>query len=498
MVTFERFMELARLGTLVPVWRDVLVDTDTAVTAFAKIRRPPFAFLLESAPAGSETWSRYTFMGTEPRSAWRLRDGFIDTWTPAEGWSGRTACDDPISELQQRVRAEKPVHVPELGAFWSGAVGYFSYDVVRTIERLPSPPPRGIDAPDALFVFSRALLILDNLRGLGRIVVAVPVRPNMPDVDLRQAYDDAQREIWMLTERLRTASPLRPLALADSAAPAAGHSTYEKSRFMRDVERIKEYIMAGDCFQALLTRRIELPHDFDSADLYRALRALNPSPYMYHLQLDGVELVGSSPELLVRVAEGRVTVRPIAGTRPRGRNAAEDERLTADLLADEKERAEHVMLVDLGRNDVGRIARYGTVRVSDFMTVERYSHVLHIVSQVEGELRDGCSALDAYRATFPAGTMTGAPKVRAMEIIDELEPERRGAYAGAVGYIAIGDQRMDLAITIRTCVIAGGKASIQVGAGIVADSVPEREWEETENKARALLTALGRIRTSAR
>jgi anthranilate synthase component 1 len=276
-----------------------------------------------------------------------------------------------------------------------------------------------------------------------------------------------------------------------------GRSTYEKARFLADVERIREYIMAGDCFQALLARRIELAHDFESADLYRALRALNPSPYMYHLQLDGVELVGSSPELLVRVADGRVTVRPIAGTRPRGATPADDERLTADLLADDKERAEHVMLVDLGRNDVGRIARYGSVRVSDFMTVERYSHVLHIVSQVEGELRDGCSALDAFRATFPAGTMTGAPKVRAMEIIDELEPERRGAYAGAVGYIATGDERMDLAITIRTCVIAGGTASIQVGAGIVADSVPEREWDETENKARALLTALGRVRNAS-
>jgi anthranilate synthase component 1 len=498
MVTFERFQELARLGTLVPVWRDVLLDTDTAVTAFAKIRRPPFAFLLESAPAGSETWSRYTFMGTEPRSAWRFRDGHVETWTPASGWGERTRCDDPISDLQKRVRAETPVHVPELGAFWAGAVGYFSYDVARTIERLPSPPPRGVDAPDAIFVFSRSLMILDNLRALGRIVVAVPVRPHMPDVELRRAYDDAQREIWMLTERLHAGSPLRALALAEAAPPAAGRSTYEKARFMRDVERIKEYIMAGDCFQGLLARRIELPHDFESADLYRALRALNPSPYMYHLQLDGVELVGSSPELLVRVSEGRVTVRPIAGTRPRGKNAAEDERLAAELLSDEKERAEHVMLVDLGRNDVGRIATYGSVRVTDFMTVERYSHVLHIVSQVDGELRDGCAALDAYRATFPAGTMTGAPKVRAMEIIDELEPERRGPYAGAVGYIAIGDQRMDLAITIRTCVIAGGTASIQVGAGIVADSVPEREWEETENKARALLTALGRVRKSAR
>ena len=496
MVTFERFREMSRQGTLVPVWRDVLVDTDTAVSAFAKIRRPPFAFLLESAPAGSETWSRYTFMGTEPRSAWRLRDGQIDTWKPAEGWTACPDTGDPIADLQHRVRAESPVRVPELGAFWSGAVGYFGYDVVRTLERLPTPPPRGIDAPDAIFAFTRTMLILDNLRGLGRIVVAVPVPEGASESALRDLYEQALREIGELESRLRAVSPLSPLALADHAGAAAGRSAYERDRFMADVERIREYIAAGDCFQALLARRIEVPHDFQSADLYRALRALNPSPYMYHLQLDGVELVGSSPELLVRVADGRVTVRPIAGTRPRGTTPPDDERLSAELLADEKERAEHLMLVDLGRNDVGRIARFGSVKVTDFMTVERYSHVLHIVSQVDGELAEGCSALDAFRATFPAGTMTGAPKVRAMEIIDELEPERRGPYAGAVGYIATGDERMDLAITIRTCVIAGGVASIQAGAGIVADSVPEREWDETDNKARALLTALGRVRAA--
>jgi anthranilate synthase component 1 len=243
-----------------------------------------------------------------------------------------------------------------------------------------------------------------------------------------------------------------------------------------------------------LARRIDVPFDFSSESLYRALRVINPSPYMYHLVLDGVELVGSSPELLVRVAENRVTVRPIAGTRPRGSTPPEDDRLAAELLADEKERAEHVMLVDLGRNDVGRVARYGSVAVTELMRIERYSHVLHIVSQVEGELRDGVSGIDVLRATFPAGTMTGAPKVRAMEIIDELEPERRGPYAGAVGYISAGAKRMDLAITIRTCVISDGVASVQTGAGIVADSVPEREWEETENKARALLTAIGQIR----
>jgi anthranilate synthase component 1 len=495
MTTFERFRELARDATLVPVWRDVLLDADTPVSAFAKLRRDPFAFLLESAPAGGETWSRYTFLGTEPRSAWRLRDRAIDIWSPGEGWRGAGDTDDPIADLQGRLRAMRPAHVPELGAFWSGAVGYFSYDVVRSLERLPHAPPRVVPAPDALFVFTRAVVILDNLLGLGRIVVAVPT--DGPDDSLRRRFDEARAEIDALEARLRAPSALPPLSLAD-APPVTGRSSCSRDRFLQDVERIRAYIAAGDCFQVLLARRIEVPCDFDAAALYRALRTLNPSPYMYHLVLDGVELVGSSPELLVRVADGRVTLRPIAGTRPRGANAEEDRQLEAELLADEKERAEHLMLVDLGRNDVGRIARYGTVRVTDLMTVEKYSHVLHIVSQVEGELREGLSALDAFRAAFPAGTMTGAPKVRAMEIIDELEPERRGPYAGAVGYVAAGDARMDLAITIRTCVIAGGTASIQTGAGIVADSVPAREWEETENKARALLTALGRVRAAAR
>jgi anthranilate synthase component 1 len=311
---------------------------------------------------------------------------------------------------------------------------------------------------------------------------------------LRALHGEAEREIADVIARLRAPAQLPPLDLDRVAPPATGRSSYSREKFERDVERIREYIFAGDAFQVLLARRIEVPLDFEPAALYRALRALNPSPYMYHLVLDGMELVGSSPELLVRVANGRVTVRPIAGTRPRGLTPEEDARLSAELLADEKERAEHVMLVDLGRNDVGRIARYGTVEVTDLMVVERYSHVLHIVSQVEGRLPDDASALDVFAATFPAGTMTGAPKVRAMEIIDELEPERRGPYAGAVGYIASGDRRMDLAITIRTCVIAGGVASVQAGAGIVADSVPRNEWEETENKARALLTAIGQVR----
>jgi anthranilate synthase component 1 len=307
-------------------------------------------------------------------------------------------------------------------------------------------------------------------------------------------YESACAELHDVLDRLRKPARLNPLAPDLSAQAIEGRSSYDRADFMRHVDRIKEYIRAGDCFQALLSRRIDIPLDFDPADLYRALRAINPSPYMYHLVLDGLEIVGSSPELLVRVSDGRITLRPIAGTRPRGKTAEEDKQLSADLLADEKERAEHVMLVDLGRNDVGRVAKYGTVRVTELMKIEKYSHVLHIVSQVEGELKDGLSALDVFRATFPAGTMTGAPKIRAMEIIDELEPVSRGPYAGAIGYIGAGGKRMDLAITIRTCVIADGAASVQAGAGIVADSVPEREWEETRSKAQALLSAITSVR----
>ena len=485
---------MAAHGGLVPVWRELLLDTDTPVSAFAKLRHGPFAFLLESAPAGGETWSRYTFMGTEPRAAWRFRDGVAEDWTAAKGWHAARKTDDPLADLERLITEFDAVRVPELGAFWGGAIGYFGYDVVRAIEHLPSPPRRGVDAPDALFVLTRTVVIIDNLRSQARMVVGVPVSPGTSVDALRQAYDEAQRELDGVERRLSAPLPLPPLTLKRGAPAVAGESTYERAKFLADVERIREYIVAGDCFQALLSRRIRVPHDFSSDALYRALRALNPSPYMYHLVLDGVELVGSSPELLVRVAGDLVTVRPIAGTRPRGTTPAEDERLSGELLADEKERAEHVMLVDLGRNDVGRVARYGTVSVTELMRIEKYSHVLHIVSQVEGELREGVSGIDVFRATFPAGTMTGAPKVRAMEIIDELEPERRGPYAGAVGYIAAGARRMDLAITIRTCVIADGVASVQTGAGIVADSVPEREWEETENKARALLTAIGQIR----
>lgn len=500
-MSFERFRQLACSvpgPTLVPVWRDCLLDTDTPVSALAKLRRGPFAFLLESAPAGGETWSRYTFLGTEPRCAWRLRDGVVEDWTPERGWHGRRAPADPLADLESLLAAATPADVPELGAFWSGAVGYFSYDVARLLETLPAPPPRGIDAPDAMVLFTRTVVVIDNLRALARVVSTAVVPAGVDDDGLRPLHDAALAEVDDIIVRLRAPSVLPALVLDEEAPPAVGRTRYSRAEFLRDVERVREYIFAGDCFQALLARRIEVPHDFPALDLYRALRAINPSPYMYHLELDGVEIVGSSPELLLRVADRRITLRPIAGTRPRGATPGEDAALADELAADEKERAEHLMLVDLGRNDVGRVSEYGSVSVTELMKVERFSHVLHLTSQVEGTLRDGLSALGAFRATFPAGTMTGAPKVRAMEIIDELEPERRGPYAGAVGYIAAGGQRMDLAITIRTCVIAGGVASVQAGAGIVADSVPEREWDETENKARAMLTAIGRVRGSTK
>jgi anthranilate synthase component 1 len=436
-------------------------------------------------------------MGAAPRAAWKLQDGLVQDWSAERGWHNDRRPADPLHDLERLLRDSEPLATPEIGEFWSGAVGYFGYDVARLIERLPAPPARGVDVPDALFVFTDVLVIFDNLRSQARVVAAARVDAGASDPDVDAAYDRASQAVDATIARLRGPAVLPPLELDASAEPAHGESKYDKDKFLKDVERIRQYIVAGDAFQVQLARRIDVPFDFSSTALYRALRVINPSPYMYHLVLDGVEIVGSSPELLVRVsASGTVTLRPIAGTRRRGRTPADDARMTEELVNDEKERAEHLMLVDLGRNDVGRVARYGSVRVSELMVIERYSHVLHLVSQVDGQLRDGLTAMDAFRASFPAGTLTGAPKVRAMEIIDEMEPERRGPYGGAVGYISAGVKRMDLAITIRTCVIANGVASVQSAAGVVYDSIPEREFLEHQNKARALLTAIGQIRTS--
>ncbi|HUK62096.1 MAG TPA: anthranilate synthase component I family protein, partial [Dongiaceae bacterium] len=439
-------------------------------------------------------WARYTFLGTEPREVWRYRGRQVERWTRATGWAAAGETTDPIGHLAAQLRALPSPHLPGLPRFAGGAVGYLGYDLVRTIERLPNPPAEGLGLPDAVMMIADSLVILDNLFGRAILVVNVEVERGVGGGASRgallKAYDAAQVRLDELAGRLSGTHDLAPLTLSHAAPPVHTESPYPRAAFERDVGRILEYIRAGDTFQTVLSRRQDAPGQVDSLRLYRYLRALNPAPYLIYLALDDFAFVGSSPEVLVRVEDGEVTVRPIAGTRPRGATPAEDEALGQSLLADEKERAEHMMLVDLGRNDVGRVARYGTVRVSDLLTIERYSHVQHLVSEVRGRLREGYDALDVFRACFPAGTVTGAPKVRAMEIIDELEPERRGPYAGAVGYVSWGATNMDTAIAIRSGLVLPDRVSVQAGAGIVADSDPAREFAETEAKAQAVLRAL--------
>jgi anthranilate synthase component I len=486
---FTDFLQFARAGEIVPVWEEMLFDTESAVSAYHKLARPPFGFLLESV-VGGERWARYTFLGSSPREAWRLRAGRLDRWTPAQGWVEGELLDDPLAELENRIRRYTPAPVPGLPRFWGGLVGYFGYDVVRRLERLPDAPPDDLGLPEALFMRTDVVLAIDNLHGRARLITGVETS-GADEAELLLRYEEGRERIRRAREALREGEPPRPLELdsARTADPPFSSST-SREEFEAGVRRIQEYIRAGDVFQVVLSQRLSVPLEAAPFDLYRALRALNPSPYLFYLDLDGFQLVGSSPEVLVRMEEGRVTVRPIAGTRRRGATEEDDAALAADLLADPKERAEHLMLLDLGRNDVGRVAAYGTVTVPERMTIEKYSHVLHMVSSVEGRVAPGRTALDVFRAAFPAGTVSGAPKVRAMEIIDELEPLRRGPYAGAVGYFTHGGEAMDLAIAIRTVVARYGTAHVQAGAGVVADSVPEAEYEETLNKARALLRAV--------
>jgi len=473
----------------VPLARELVLDSDTAVAAYAKIARPPFGFLLESA-VGGERWARYTFLGTEPREVWRYRGRAVERWTAAEGWRAAGVTGDPIGHLAQRLRALPPIAVAGLPPFYGGAVGYLGYDLVRTIERLPDPPADTLGLPDAVVMLADSLVVLDNLYGRAIAVVNVEVPQDAPARERVRLYEAADHRLDELAGRLSAAHALTPLALAERPPPLATTTRYGRADFERDVGRVLDHVRAGDTFQTVLSRRQEIAARVDPLRLYRFLRALNPAPYLFFLSLDGIALVGSSPEVLVRVADREVTVRPIAGTRPRGATAEEDERLGRALLDDAKEVAEHRMLVDLGRNDVGRVAGYGSVHVTELMAVERYSHVQHLVSEVRGVLRTGYDALDAFRACFPAGTVTGAPKIRAMEIIDALEPERRGPYAGAVGYVGWGAATLDTAIAIRCAVVGHDRVTIQAGAGIVADSDAAREFAETEAKAEAVLRAV--------
>jgi anthranilate synthase component 1 len=483
------FLARAERGGIVPVVREVVLDADTPVAALAKIARRPFAFLLESL-VGGERWARYTFMGTEPREVWRYRGSQVERWTPTAGWERAGDTTDPIGHLALRLRALPAVQVPGLPRFTGGAVGYMGYDLVRSIERLPTPPPDTLGVPDAVMMIADSLVILDNLFGRAIVLANVEVPPQATAAQRVRLFDAAEERLDALVARLSETHTLAPLSLDGAAASLKTDSRYPRAAFERDVGKIGAYIAAGDTFQTVLSRRQEVPGAVDPLRLYRYLRALNPAPYLFYLALDDVALVGSSPEVLVRVEGDEVTVRPIAGTRPRGATPEEDETLAAALRSDAKELAEHQMLVDLGRNDVGRVAQYGSVRVTDALAIERYSHVQHLVSEVRGRLRPGYDALDVLRACFPAGTVTGAPKVRAMEIIDELEPERRGPYAGAVGYVGWGAASLDTAIAIRAALVLKDRVVVQAGAGIVADSDPAREFEESEAKAQAVLKAL--------
>ncbi|MFN0123846.1 MAG: anthranilate synthase component I [Blastocatellia bacterium] len=484
-VTFDEFAALAKKGTVIPVYKTVMADLLTPVSAFLRIeRRSSHAFLLESVEGG-EKIARYSFLGCAPHQIIRARGKNVTVETIGGETAERT---ESITEVLRSVMANhRAVRVPGLPPFTGGAVGYFGYDAVQWFERVPSQAVDDLRMDTVVVMFFSTVLAFDHVRHQIQIISNVFVdRPDDPR--LRDKYDAACAEIYRLEGML--ASPLPLLPSSDRTEPASLKSNMTREQFELAVNAVKEYIHAGDAFQVVISQRFQCNIATHPFQIYRALRVVNPSPYMFYLKLGGEEtLLGASPEMLVRCTGRRLEYRPIAGTYPRGATETEDLILGEQLRADEKEQAEHVMLVDLGRNDLGRIADYGSVEVADLMIIERYSHVMHLVSVLRARLREGMDCFDALAATFPAGTLTGAPKVRAMEIIDELEPTRRGAYGGAVMYFDYSGN-FDSCIALRTMYVSGGTAYVQAGAGIVADSVPEKEYAETINKSRALLKAI--------
>jgi anthranilate synthase component 1 len=487
----SEFRTLSRRGNLIPVYREILADMDTPVSALLKVGGTP-CFLLESL-VGGEKWARYSFIGSRPSKVIRgSRSGRSMTIEICEEGRDPVSFEtaSPMQVLRDELSAYKPVEIKGVPRFYGGMVGYIGYDMVRFFERLPESDKPGIGMPDFFFMLTDTMLIFDNLKHKVRIVSNAHLGGKDPD----DAYQQSVEKIDSLTERLKNFSDgagIRKRNGRPQQAPSAFTSSFgTKESFVEAVLKTKEYVMSGDVVQAVLSQRFETDSKADPFDIYRALRVINPSPYMYYLDIGDAKIVGSSPEILVRLEGGRVVLRPIAGTRRRGETEAEDKGLEEDLRRDSKEVAEHIMLVDLGRNDVGRVAKTGSVKVTELMTVERYSHVMHLVSNVEGELKAGLDAFDVLEACFPAGTVTGAPKVRSMEIIEELEPTRRGPYAGSLGYFSYSGN-MDMCITIRTLFIKGERVYVQSGAGIVADSDPENEHTETVNKALAMMKAVG-------
>jgi anthranilate synthase component 1 len=479
---FDEFCALARHGNMVPVYREILADLETPVSAFLKIDDGGDAFLLESVE-GAEKWGRYSFLGVAPEQVFTSKGRSVCIGNPNEAVTPRDVAD-PFAAVKEFLGRYRPVALTGLPRFSGGLVGYLGYDLVRFFEKLPTRAADDLALPDQYLMLVDTLLVFDNTAQKIKVVTHAPVDGQ---AELPAAYDAACARIDALIERLnrRVELPLRSAV----TAPSVVHSNLTPEQYEAMVRQSKEYIVAGDIIQVVLAQRFECPLRAAPFNIYRCLRTVNPAPYMFYLRLGGDILIGSSPEVMVRLEGREITVRPIAGTRPRGTEERADAEMEHELVTDPKEVAEHIMLVDLGRNDVGRVAKIGTVAVTERMVVERYSHVMHLVSNVRGELADGMDCFDAFRATFPAGTLTGAPKIRAMEIIENLEPVRRGVYGGAVGYFSFSGN-MDTGITIRTLLVKNGTVYVQAGAGIVADSDPEREHLECVNKARAMIQAI--------
>lgn len=480
MVTKQAFESLAQAGhTHIPLTLEALADLDTPLSVYLKLANAPWSYLLESVQGG-ERFGRYSFIGLPATERLIARGRSVEHWsleTRLREWQDT----DPLERVRDWLKTFKVAPLKDFPRFSGGLVGYFGHDAIRYMERRLAEgwKNEGPDTPDVLLLLSTELVIVDNLSGKLRLVVYADTRTP-------HAYEAAVERLHALQDRLSTAVP--PTAQHHAYHEEQAISDVGETRFHDMVHRAKAYIHEGDLMQVVLSQRMHRAFDAPPLSLYRALRTLNPSPYMFYYDFGDFHVVGASPEILVRLESGEVTLRPIAGTRPRGQTLAEDQALAEELLSDPKERAEHVMLIDLGRNDVGRISEAGSVKLTENMVIERYSHVMHIVSNVEGTLRPGMDAIDVLKATFPAGTLSGAPKIRALEVIDELEQTRRGVYGGAVGYLSFqGD--MDLAIAIRTGVVHQGRLYVQAGAGIVADSQPASEWQETVNKARAVLSA---------
>ncbi len=475
--TLEEVKKYKKDGNLVPIYREIVADLETPVSAFLKVNRGGYSFLLESVEGGQRL-ARYSFIGTEP---------YRVLTTKGEDKT------DPLPLVAEELNKGKLVPVSGLPRFCGGAVGYLAYETVTRFEELPTPDRDPLGLPESLFMFVDTMLVFDHVTHKIKVLSYARL-----DGDIEEAYQKAVDKIDDLVNRL--SQPLQPSQQMKAATRPMNNyklsSNFSKEEFKESVLKIKQYITEGEAIQVVLSQRLVQPTDVAPFEIYRALRTINPSPYMFFLDFTDFHIIGASPEILVRVEEDAVMTRPLAGTRPRGKSPTEDAMLEQELRSDEKERAEHIMLVDLGRNDIGRVSEPGTVEVSDLMDVERYSHVMHLVTHVQGRLQRDLTAFDALRACFPAGTVSGAPKIRAMEIIAELEPEKRGPYAGAVGYFSFSGN-MDMAIAIRTMVMTKGVAYVQAGGGIVYDSVPEREFEESMNKAKALLKAISQAESSA-